>query len=107
MKKGIFILAISLFIGESYAQKSDLTSAILSYRKQDMPTARKYIDQADVKLEEGGTLKAKDLSKFLYHKGLVYFSLFEATKETPLLDVATSAFREDTKVEGTAFYKKI
>ena len=106
MKKGIFILAISLFIGESYAQKSDLTSAILSYRKQDMPTARKYIDQADVKLEEGGTLKAKDLSKFLYHKGLVYFSLFEATKETPLLDVATSAFREDTKVEGTAFYKK-
>lgn len=106
MKKGIFILAISLFIGETYAQKSDLTSAILSYRKQDMPTARKYIDQADVKLEEGGTLKAKDLSKFLYHKGLVYFSLFEATKETPLLDVATSAFREDTKVEGTAFYKK-
>jgi len=106
MKKGIFILAITLFIGESYAQKSDLTSAILSYRKQDMPTARKYIDQADVKLEEGGTLKAKDLSKFLYHKGLVYFSLFEATKETPLLDVATSAFREDTKVEGTAFYKK-
>jgi len=106
MKKGIFILAITLFIGESYAQKSDLTSAILSYRKQDMPTARKYIDQADVKLEEGGTLKAKDLSKFLYHKGLVYFSLFEVTKETPLLDVATSAFREDTKVEGTAFYKK-
>ena len=106
MKKGIFILAITLFIGESYAQKSDLTSAILSYRKQDMPTARKYIDQADVKLKEGGTLKAKDLSKFLYHKGLVYFSLFEATKETPLLDVATSAFREDTKVEGTAFYKK-
>jgi len=106
MKKGIFILAISLFIGEAYAQKSDLTSAILSYRKQDMTSARKYIDQADVKLEEGGTLKAKDLSKFLYHKGLVYFSLFEATKETPLLDVATSAFREDTKVEGTAFYKK-
>lgn len=106
MKKGIFILAISLFIGETYAQKSDLTSAILSYRKQDMTSARKYIDQADVKLEEGGTLKAKDLSKFLYHKGLVYFSLFEATKETPLLDVATSAFREDTKVEGTAFYKK-
>ena len=106
MKKGIFILAISLFIGETYAQKSDLTSAILSYRKQDMTSARKYIDQADVKLEEGGTLKAKDLSKFLYHKGLVYFSLFEATKETPLLDVATSAFREDTKVVGTAFYKK-
>ena len=106
MKKGIFILAISLFIGETYAQKSDLTSAILSYRKQDMTSARKYIDQADVKLEEGGTLKAKDLSKFLYHKGLVYFSLFEATKETALLDVAASAFREDTKVEGTAFYKK-
>lgn len=106
MKKGIFILAISLFTGKAYAQKSDLTSAILSYRKQDIPTARKYIDQADVKLEEGGTLKAKDLSKFLYHKGLVYFSLFEATKETPFLDIATSAFREDTKVEGTNFYKK-
>ena len=65
MKKGILIAAVALLAGEAFAQKSDLTSAILSYRKQDMPTAKKYIDQADVKLSEGGTLKEKDKSKFL------------------------------------------
>tara|TARA_B110000977_G_C11059079_1_gene485214 strand:+ start:1184 stop:2341 length:1158 start_codon:yes stop_codon:yes gene_type:complete len=106
MKKGIFILAIALLAGEAYAQKSDLTSAILSYRKQDITAARTYIDQADVKLKDGGTLKAKDYSKFLYHKGLVYYSLYETSKETALLDAATSTYLEDTKDESSAYYKK-
>ena len=111
MKKGILIAAVALLAGQAFAQKSDLTSAILSYRKLDMPTARKYIDQADVKLNEGGTLKAKDLSKFLYHKGLVYFSLSQDTtiqglNRIDFLDTAVSAYIMDTKVIGSSYYKK-
>ena len=111
MKKGILIAVVALLAGEAFAQKSDLTSAILSYRKLDMPTARKYIDQADVKLTEGGTLKAKDLSKFLYHKGLVYFSLSQDTtiqelNRVDFLDTAVSAYIMDTKVTGSSYYKK-
>jgi len=106
MKKGILILAIALFAGDAYAQKSDLTSAILSYRKQDYNAAKTYIDQADVKLKDGGTLKAKDFSKFLYHKGLVYYSLYETSKETGLLDTATSAYLEDTKNDSSTYFKK-
>jgi len=111
MKKGILIAAVALLAGEAFAQKSDLTSAILSYRKQDMTTAKKYIDQTDVKLYEGGTLKAKDLSKFLYHKGLVYFSLSQDTiteeaLRIEFLDTAVDAYLKDTEVNGTSFYKK-
>ena len=106
MKKGILILAIAIFAGDAYAQKSDLTSAILSYRKQDFNAAKNYVDQADVKLKDGGTLKAKDFSKFLYHKGLVYYSLYETSKETGLLDTATSAYLEDTKNDSSTYFKK-
>lgn len=106
MKKGILIAAVALLAGEAFAQKSDLTSAILSYRKQDMTTAKKYIDQADVKLTDGGTLKAKDFSKFLYHKGLVYFSLYNTSMEISLLDVAVSAYEKDTNAPGSTYYKK-
>ena len=106
MKKGILFAAIALFAGEAFAQKSDLTSAILSYRKQDMQTAKKYIDQADEKLANGGSLKAKDLSKFLYNKGQVYFSLYDTSKDVALLDTAVSAYVEDTNTEGTSYGKK-
>ena len=111
MKKGILIAAVAFLAGEAFAQKADLTSAILSYRKQDMPTAKKYIDQADVKLTEGGSLKAKDQSKFLYHKGLVYFSLSQDTtvlepNRIEFLDTAVSAYLMDTQNAGTTNYKK-
>ena len=81
MKKGILIAAVAFLAGEAFAQKADLTSAILSYRKQDMPTAMKYIDQADIKLSEGGTLKAKDLSKYYYNRGLIYTKVFTDIQE--------------------------
>ena len=106
MKKGIFIAAVALLAGEAFAQKSDLTSAILSYRKQDMQTAKKYIDQADEKLANGGTLKAKDLSKFLYNKGQVYFYLYDSSKDVPLLDTAVSAYLMDSNTEGSSYGKK-
>ena len=106
MKKGIFILAIALLAGEVFAQKAELTSAILSYRKQDMQTAKSYIDAAEEKLDKGGTLKTKDLGKFWHHKGLVYYSLYDANKDLDLLNTAAGAFKIDTETDGSTYAKK-
>ena len=76
-----------------FAQKAELTSAILSFRKQDMESAKSYVDAAEVKLNNGGTLKAKDLGKFWHHKGLVYYSLYDTSKDISLLEAATNAFK--------------
>jgi len=106
MKNKIFITSIFLLAGEVFAQKAELTSAILSYRKQDLETAKSYIDKAETKLNEGGTLKVKDLGKFWHHKGLVYYSLYDASKESDLLNTATGAFKADTETDGSAYAKK-
>lgn len=106
MKKGIFIVTIALLAGEAFAQKAELTSAILSFRKQDMETAKSYIDKAEEKLNAGGTLKTKDLSKFWYNKGLVYYSLFNTNKNVEFLDQAVSAFKIDSELAGSTYAKK-
>lgn len=106
MKKGIFITVIALLAGEVFAQKAELTSAILSLRKQDMETAKSYIDKAEVKLNTGGTLKDKDLSKFWHNKGIVYYSLYNSTKDVSLLDEACSAFKIDSETSESAYAKK-
>jgi len=106
MKNKIFIAAIVLLAGEVFAQKADLTSAILSYRKQDLETAKSYIDKAETKLNEGGTLKVKDLGKFWHHKGLVYYSLYDVSKDSNLLNTATGAFKTDTETDGSTYAKK-
>ena len=89
-----------------FAQKAELTSAILSFRKQDMESAKSYVDAAEVKLNNGGTLKAKDLGKFWHHKGLVYYSLYDASKNINLLEAAANAFKTDTETDGSTYAKK-
>lgn len=106
MKKGILITAIALLAGEAFAQKAELTSAILSFRKQDMETAKSYIDKAEEKLEAGGTLKVKDLGKFWHNKGLVYYSLYSTTNDVELLNGAVGAFKTDSELEGSTYAKK-
>ena len=106
MKKIIILLSFYFLSSNIFAQKAELTSAILSFRKQDMESAKSYVDAAEVKLNNGGTLKAKDLGKFWHHKGLVYYSLFDATKNIDLLDVAANAFKTDTETDGSTYAKK-
>ena len=89
-----------------FAQKAELTSAILSFRKQEMESAKSYVDAAEVKLNNGGTLKAKDLGKFWHHKGLVYYSLYDASKDINLLKDAANAFKTDTETDGSTYAKK-
>ena len=106
MKKGIFIAVIALLAGEAFAQKAELTSAILSFRKQDVQSAKEYIDRAEVKLNNGGKLKAKDISKLWYNKGLVYYSLYNTHKDVTFLDASTSAFKIDSETSGSSYSKK-
>nr|MCS5664032.1 hypothetical protein [Flavobacteriales bacterium] len=106
MKNKIIVATIVLLAGEVFAQKAELTSGILSYRKQDLETAKSYIDKAEAKLNEGGTLKVKDLGKFWHHKGLVYYSLYDVSKDSNLLNTATGAFKTDTETDGSTYAKK-
>ena len=106
MKKSIFLLSFALLSSSIFAQKAELTSAILSFRKQDMESAKSYIDAAEVKLNNGGSLKAKDLGKFWHHKGLIYYSLFDAGKDINLLGAAANAFKNDTETDGSTYAKK-
>ena len=106
MKKSIILLSFVLLSSSIYAQKAELTSAILSFRKQDIESAKSYIDAAEVKLNNGGALKPKDLGKFWHHKGLVYYSLFDAGKDIYLLEAAANAFKIDTEIDGSTYAKK-
>ncbi len=106
MKKVILFVAFNVITSCLFAQKSELTSAILSYRKQDITAAKNYIDKAQNKLNNGETLKTKDLSKFWYNKGLIYQLIFDSSMEMADIDVAVEAFENDTKLEGSNFAKK-
>ena len=105
MKKSIISISFVMLSSSIFAQKAELTSAILSFRKQDMESAKSYVDAAEVKLNNGGTLKAKDLGKFWHHKGLVYYSLYDASKDINLLEAAANAFKTDTETDGSTYAK--
>lgn len=102
MKKSIFILGLAMLSGSVFAQKADLTSAVLAFRKKDWKNAQKYIDIAQEKLNNGGNLKAKDLSKFYHHKGLIYLEIYKdkTIKDPTALGKATEAFRKDVEAAG-------
>ena len=106
MKRIVIFICMVLLHGSIFAQKAELTSAILSYRKMDIEASKNYIDAAEVKLNNGGTLKVKDLGKFWHHKGLVYYSIFSTEKNVTLLSEAAQAFKTDTEIEGSTFAKK-
>ena len=109
MKNKILTLVIiitTLFNQSIFAQKAELTSAILSYRKMDMEASKNYIDAAEQKLNNGGSLKLKDQGKFWHHKGLVYFSIFSLEKNVTFLSEAAEAFKNDTEIQASSFAKK-
>lgn len=106
MKKGLLIVILTLMSSQIFAQKSDLTSAILSFRKQDLTSAKSYINDAEVKLNSGGSLKSKDLSKFWFNKGLIYLAVFDTQKDLELLDTAADAFMKSTELDDSSYKKK-
>lgn len=106
MRKGFFILIISILAPHVYGQKADLTSAILSYRKQDFNVAKDYILAAEEKLESGATMKAKDLGKFWYNKGLIFYALYQSENNLDLLISASDAYKKSSEIEGSKDVKR-
>ena len=108
MKKIIFysFLMCSLNI---LAQNQDLTSAIISFQKNDLINAKMAIDKASEKIDAGSILKPKKMAKYYYYKGLIYFRQFQIDSLNDLrgvfLDMATEAFLQDAN-SNSSFSKK-
>ncbi len=106
MKKSVLIWVAILVTSQVMAQKSELTSAILSFRKQDLTSARSYISAAEDKLTSGGTLKSKDLGKFWFNKGLIFSTIYDSQKDLDLLNIARDAYMQSIEVKGSSYVKK-
>jgi len=111
MKK-ILLLSAFFLINLTFAQKADLTSAILAFQKNDLTAAKKWIDVANMKILDGQTLKPKVTSKFHYYRGQIYLKHFQAAISDSLLeldfnflDTASEAFTLDINLQST-FSKK-
>jgi tetratricopeptide (TPR) repeat protein len=111
MKK-ILLLSAFFLINLTFAQKADLTSAILAFQKNDLTAAKKWIDVANTKILDGQTLKPKVTSKFHYYRGQIYLKHFQAAISDSLLeldfnflDTASEAFTLDINLQST-FSKK-
>ena len=113
MKK-ILLLLTFFSINLLFAQKADLTSAILAFQKNDLTAAKKWIDIANTKILEGQTLKPKVTSKFYYYRGQIYLKHFQAAISDSLLeldfnflDTASESFTLDVNLQSTFSKKSI
>lgn len=97
-----FILAMFAVITVNvFAQEKPLiTEAILALRKNDMVEAKKNIDEASTIIDQKGegAIDPKQMSKFLYNKGLIYQRIAASTNEdlrksTPdAIDIAAESY---------------
>ena len=92
-----------------FAQNQDLTSAIISFQKNDLNNAKMAIDKATDKIDSGAILKAKKMAKYYHYKGLIYFRQFQIdtlnNSRGLFLDIATEAFLKDANL-NSSFSKK-
>ena len=105
MKKIFFLFLFGVFVN-SFSQTSDITSAVIAFdNHQDVESARKWIDIATQKIEEGALLKTKMMSKYYHYNGLIYLKLFQSNNEIndsvqAFLSIASNSFLEDVKLES-------
>jgi len=108
MKKILFYSFIIYSLNIS-AQNQDVTSAIISFQKNDLTNAKLAIDNATDKINSGSMLKAKKMAKYYYYQGLIYFRQFQVDSlndsRVDFLDVATNAFLQDANL-NSSFSKK-
>ncbi len=77
MRKTILAILIA-FTSTVFAQEKPLiSSAIIAINKGDLVEAKKYIDEAGTIIDSKNAsgVDEKQMSKYLYHKGLVYYRL--------------------------------
>ena len=114
MIKKIIYLLVFTFSVSTFSQKSDITSAIIALdNKKDLQSAKKWIDVATGKIDNGSILKPKFMAKYYHYRGLIYLKLFQEavnseeiiTDRFNLLDIAMSSFLTDA-ISKSSFSKK-
>ena len=107
LKKTLLIGLVGALTLPTLAQKLELTSAIIERTKRnDIKKAKEYIDKAYTKIENGSTLKPKDLAKFWHNRGLIYMDVFKSDTSLVTLETAYEAFKKDMEVPGSTYAKK-
>lgn len=132
MKKRILILSVGVMtLVGAQAQKTELTTAVLTYQEYQKAQARQdysnmkpvlvkaktKIDEAFTKQEANKSLKQKDIAKMYYHRGMIYLnyagmSMFDEdikkdveTNESAYEGIIKSSFdnciKEDARDEWT------
>jgi len=87
MKRIILTFLIVILFFNVYGQKADVTSAILSFNKKDIASAKKFIDKAYNtildKYDNSINIDEKTHSKFWFYRGEIYFKI--AVSKDPLI----------------------
>lgn len=108
MRKIAFALLIALSVTAVAQEKQLISTAVIALdNRNDLPEAKKYIDQAgDAIKAKGGSTDVKQMSKYLYYRGVIYMRL--ALNDSPDLaalapdgiDVAAASFIELLEFEA-------
>ncbi len=106
--KSIALVAILGITSPAFAQKPDLTAAAMSVKSKHFLDAKKYIDQSYEKLMGGGSLKAKDQSKFWYNRGIIYQNIFQSKLDSSIviLETALDSYRKELALDNSYYEKK-
>lgn len=114
----LILVATSLFCATVFAQEGPvISSAIIAIdRNNDLPTAKKYIDEAQdiVGSKPQSEIKSKDLSKFYFYKGKINYRVYQSNDpevsglDAAALDKALEGYRQllDFEEQGKKRYYK-
>ena len=118
MKRITLIFLIFMFVFNVYGQKADVTSAILSFNKNDIASAKEFIDKAYntilEKYNNSISIDEKTHSKFWFYRGEIYFKI--GISKDPLvnqlsdnknaIEIATESYQNLLPVDVKMRYNK-
>ncbi len=87
MKHIITVLTLFFSFALLAQEGPKISSAIIAFERQDIPEAKKYIDEAAtiIAQKDKSEISSKDLSKFYYYNGLINYRI--AVSENPSIKV--------------------
>lgn len=106
MRKVILALLTVATFTVAAQEKPIISTAIIALNKSDLPEAKLQIDRAAEIIDgKGGSTDEKQMSKYLYHKGLIYYRISMNSDSTVKalapngLDVAAEYFIKSIEFE--------
>ncbi|KFD39406.1 tetratricopeptide repeat protein [Schleiferia thermophila] len=117
-KSAILILVVATFCLEAQIGPTVSSAVIALERRNDLPDAKRNIDNATVKLNEVGTanVKPKDLAKYYYYNGKIHLEIYTsqdnavANLEPRALDIAAENLKKCLEYEksiGKKFFTDV